>query len=57
MWLSYLIRTGEVVVDDHVDTLDVDTTAEEVRGHQQTLLPVLELVVLLDSVHMTRGGL
>ena len=43
-------RTGEVVVDDDVDALDVDPAAEEVRAHQQPLLPVLEGVVPLDAV-------
>ena len=33
---------GEVVVDDDVDPLNVDASAEEVGGHQDALVEVLE---------------
>lgn len=34
-----------VVVEDDVDTLDVHATAEQVGGHQDAPLEVLELLV------------
>lgn len=40
-----IIAIGEVVVHHDVHALDVDTTAEQVGGHQDTLLEVLELLV------------
>ena len=36
---------GHVVVEDDVDTLDVHPAAEQVGGHQNSLLEVLELLV------------
>ena len=41
---------GHVVVDDDVHTLEVDATAEDVGGHQDTALVLLELVVPLQPV-------
>jgi hypothetical protein len=40
---------GRVVVDDDVDTLDVDTTAEDVGGDEDTLLEGLELLEARDT--------
>jgi hypothetical protein len=51
------VRVGvlrHVVVDDDVDTLDVDATPEEVRGDHNARLEVLELPVALDSVPRVR---
>ena len=47
------VRIGigrEIVVDREVDALDVDTTAEDVRGHADALVEVLELLVTTDTV-------
>ena len=33
---------GEVVVDDDVDTFDVDTTAKQIRGDQDALVEFFE---------------
>lgn len=41
---------GEIVVDGQVDTLDIDTTAEDVGGDTDTLVELLELLVALDTV-------
>lgn len=40
-----VIAVRKVVVHHNVDPFDVDTTAEQVCGHQDTLLEVLELLV------------
>jgi hypothetical protein len=40
---------GKVVVDGQVDTLDVDTTAENVSGNTDALLELLELLVATDT--------
>lgn len=40
---------GKIVVDGQVDTLNVDTTAEDVGGDTDTLLELLELLVALDT--------
>lgn len=40
---------GHVVVDGHVDALDVDTTTEDVGGDTDTGLELLELFVALDT--------
>lgn len=39
-----------VVVDDNVDTLDIDTTTEYVCGNEDTLLKGLERSVAGDTV-------
>lgn len=41
--------TGHVVVDGQVDTLNVDTTSEDVGGNADALVEVLELLVALDT--------
>ena len=42
--------TGEIVVDGQVDTLNIDTTAEDISGDTDTLVELLELLVALDTV-------
>ncbi len=41
--------TREIIVDGQIDTLDIDTTAEDVGGDTDTLLEVLECFVALDT--------
>lgn len=41
---------GHVVVDHHIDTLDIDTSSKQVGGNHDTGLELLELLVFLDSV-------
>lgn len=41
--------TRGVIVDDDIDSLDVDATAEDVGGDKDTLLEVLELRVTGDT--------
>ena len=45
--------TRGVVVDDDIDPLDVDATAEDVGGDKDTLLEVLELRVTGDTTMMS----
>jgi hypothetical protein len=47
---------GQVVVDGQVDTLNVDTTTEDVSGDADTLLEVLELLVALDTLLLADTG-
>lgn len=42
--------TGKIVVDGKVNTLDIDTTTEDVSGDTDTLVELLELLVTLDTV-------
>lgn len=42
--------TGKIVVDGQVDALDIDTTAEDVGGHTDALVELLELLVALDTI-------
>lgn len=42
--------TGKIVVDGKVDTLDIDTTTEDISGDTDTLVELLELLVTLDTV-------
>jgi len=39
----------EVVVDNQVDSLNIDTSAEKIGGHQQSGSVGLEEVIVLDS--------
>jgi hypothetical protein len=41
---------GHVVVDSDVDTLNIDTTTEDVSGDTDTSLELLELLVALDTI-------
>jgi hypothetical protein len=47
---------GQVVVDGQVDTLDIDTTTEDVGGDANTLLEILELLVALDTLLLADTG-
>lgn len=47
---------GHVVVDDNVDTLNIHTTAKQIRGNQNALLEVLEVVVALQAAGDVIGG-
>jgi hypothetical protein len=40
---------GEIVVDGKVDTLDINTTTEDISGDTDTLVELLEFLVTLDS--------
>jgi hypothetical protein len=41
--------TRKIVVDGKVDTLDIDTTTEDVSSDTDTLVELLELLVTLDT--------
>jgi hypothetical protein len=40
----------EIVVDGKVDTLDINTTTEDIGGHADSLVELLELLVALDTI-------
>ena len=44
-----------IVVDDNIDTLDIDTTTEKVGGNQDTLLERLEGGVPRDTDNKSIG--
>lgn len=46
-----VVAIGEVVVYHDVHALDVDAAAEQVGGHENALLEVLELLVAVCPVH------
>ena len=48
--------TRSIVVDDDIDSLDVNATAEDVSGDKDTLLEVLELRVTCDTTMMLDGA-
>ena len=39
-----LSHSGEIKVDDHVDSLDVNTASEEIRTDQVAAVPLAEIV-------------
>ena len=41
--------SGKIVVDCEVDTLNIDTTAEDISGNTDALVEVLELLVAFDT--------
>ena len=43
--------SGKIVVDCEVDTLNIDTTAEDISGDTDTLVEVLEFLVAFDTVN------
>jgi hypothetical protein len=48
-------RPDTHVVDDNVDTLDVDTTTEDVGGDENTLLECLELLESSNAAKCQHG--
>ena len=48
---------GEIVVDDNVDTLNVDTTAEQIGRHEDTGIEVLEGLVLGNTLVLLHAGM
>ena len=40
---------GKIVVNCQVDTLNIDTTAEDISGNTDALVEVLELLVAFDT--------
>lgn len=40
---------GQIVVDGQVDSLNVDTTSEDISGDTDALLELLELLVAADT--------
>lgn len=47
---------GHVVVDDEVDSFDVDASAEKIGGNQQSGTVALEKVVVFDSLFLFESG-
>ena len=45
-----------VIVEDNVDTLNIHTTAKQVRGDQNTSLEVLEELVALETLLLVHGA-
>jgi hypothetical protein len=44
--------TWQIIVDGQVDTLDINTTTEDIGGDADTLVELLELLVALDTVYI-----
>lgn len=44
--------SGQIVVDGQVDTLDIDTTTEDISSNANTLVELLKLLVALDTVEV-----
>lgn len=40
-----IVTIREIVIHHDINPLDVDTTSEQIRRHQDTLLEILELLV------------
>jgi hypothetical protein len=38
-----------IIVDDNVDTLNIDTTTKDIGGHQNTLFEIFEGLVTIDT--------
>lgn len=44
------VLTREIVVDDDINTLDIDSSPEKVSGYEDTVLEVLEILITLKPV-------
>jgi hypothetical protein len=51
-----ICTTRSAIVDDNIDSLDVNPTAEEVSGDKNMLLEVLDLRVTGDTTTMLDGA-
>ena len=47
---------GHVVVEDNVDSLNVHATTEEVGGHEDSFLEILELLVARESLLLSHAS-
>jgi hypothetical protein len=45
--------TREIIVDGQVDTLDIDTTTENVGCNTDTLVELLEFLIALDTMWLS----
>jgi len=43
--------SGKIVIDGQVDTLDIDTTAENISGNTDTLVELFEFLISLDTIY------
>jgi hypothetical protein len=43
--------TGEIIVDRKIDTLDINTTTEDIGRNTDTLVELLELLITLDTIY------
>jgi len=48
---------GHVVVEDDIDSLDVDTAAEDISGDKDAVLEVLEVSVALDALLLRKAAM
>ena len=48
--------TWKIVVDSQVDTLNIDTTSEDIGGDTDTLVELLELLITLDALLLADTG-
>lgn len=48
--------TRSVVVDNDIDSFDIDATAEDVSGNKDTLLEILELRITGNTMTMLDGA-
>ena len=51
-----ILTFWHVIVEDNVDTLNIHTTAKQVRGDQNTSLEVLEELVALETLLLVHGA-
>lgn len=49
--------TRQIVVDSEIDSLNIDTTAEDIGGHTDPLVKLFEFFVSLDSAAHQHGTL
>jgi hypothetical protein len=40
---------GHVIVDDNVDSFDIDTSTKNVGGHHDAVLEILKILIIFDS--------
>ena len=48
---------GHVVVEDHIDALDVDPSAEQVRRDENAALDLLELLVAVETLLLAQTAM
>ena len=51
-----ILTFWHVIVEDNVDTLNIHTTAKQVRGNENTSLEVLEELVALETLLLVHGA-
>lgn len=51
-----VIIFGHVIIDDDIDSFDIDSSSEDIGGNHNSVLEVFEILEVFDSVGLVHSG-